>query len=186
MSKERAIVEGQDVTLGSGKLYIKLWEGTMPNDEELEVEANRIGGIKGGASVNYKPTIYSVIDDDGIVHKVFITDSEVSLKSGILTWNLEVLNKISLCGNLTTTGGKRVLKLGNKGALNNYVVRFVHEKEDGLKIRVTIVGTCQNGFELVFDPSKETVIDAEFIGGTIDKEGTKLILEEELKTTPQG
>ena len=31
----------------------------------------------------------------------------------------------------------------------------------------------------MFDPEKETVIDAEFIAGTLDSDGTKLIIEEE-------
>lgn len=171
----------QEVTLGSGILYIKKFEGSIPVDEELEVEANKIGGIKGGAQLTYKPSIYVVKDDQGIVHKTYITDTEIAFKSGILTWCNDVLNKIALCGDLQTTEQKTTLKLGKNGSIENYIIRFVHTKDSGLKYRVTIVGTNQNGFELVFDPEKETVIDAEFIAGTLDAEGTKLILEEELQ-----
>ena len=98
-----------------------------------------------------------------------------------MTWNTEVLNKISLCGELKRTAQKVTLKLGKRGAIKNYIVRFVHTKDGGLKYRVTIVGTAQNGFELAFDPEKATVIDAEFVAGSLDAEGTKLILEEELQ-----
>ena len=171
----------QEVTLGSGILYIKKFEGSIPEHSQLEVEENKIGGIKGGAQLTYKPTIYVVKDDQGIVHKTYITDTEVIFKSGILTWCNDVLNKIALCGDLQTTEQKTTLKLGKNGAIENYIVRFVHTKDSELKYRVTIVGTNQNGFELVFDPEKETVIDAEFIAGTLDSEGTKLILEEELQ-----
>ncbi len=171
----------QDVTLGSGDLYIKEFTGTIPEHTELEVEGNRIGGIQGGAMLSYKPTLYTVKDDKGVVYKIFITDTEVKLKSGILTWNLPVLNTISLCGELTETAQKRTLKLGKNGALTNYIVRFVHEKANGTKFRVTIVGTNQNGFELNFESGKETVIDAEFIAGSLDSKGNKLILEEELQ-----
>lgn len=171
----------QEVTLGSGQLYIKEFEGSIPEDSILEVEENRIGGISGGAQITYKPTVETVVDDMGIVHKVFVKDTEVTFKSGIMTWNNEVLSKISLCGELSKTAQKSTLKLGKRGAIKNYLVRFVHEKDNGLKYRVTIVGTAQNGFELAFDPEKSTVIDAEFVAGSLDSKGTKLILEEELQ-----
>ena len=174
-------MEKQEVTLGSGQLYIKEFEGSIPEDTALEVEENRIGGISGGAQISYKPEVESVVDDMGIVHKVFVKDTEVTFKSGIMTWNTEVLNKISLCGELKKTAQKVTLKLGKRGAIKNYIVRFVHTKDGGLKYRVTIVGTAQNGFELAFDPEKATVIDAEFVAGSLDAEGTKLILEEELQ-----
>ncbi|WP_297637948.1 hypothetical protein [uncultured Clostridium sp.] len=170
----------QDVTLGSGELYIKEFAGTMPENAALEVAENKIGDIQGGATVSYKPNVYTVVGDSGVTHKCFVTDSEVTFKSGILTWDNEVLEKISLCGELTKTAGKSTLKLGKRGAIKNYIVRFVHTKDDNKKYRVTIVGTSQNGFELAFAGDKETVIHAEFVAGTLDADGTKLILEEEI------
>ena len=163
-------MDKQEVTLGSGQLYIKEFEGSIPEDTALEVEENRIGGISGGAQISYKPSVETIVDDMGIVHKVFIKDTEVTFKSGIMTWNNEVLNKISLCGELKKTAQKVTLKLGKRGAIKNYIVRFVHTKDGGLKYRVTIVGTAQNGFELAFDPEKATVIDAEFVAGSLDAE----------------
>ena len=176
----------QRVTLGSGDLYVvKFTSGTVPDNKTIETADNLIGGIKGGAELSYKPTIYSVKDDKGVVHKVFITDTEVIFKSGILTWNNTVLNKLSLGGELEVTEHKSTLKLGKVGEIENYLIRFVHTiDKEGRKYRVTIVGTPQNGFVLPFNPEEETVIDAEFVAGSIDKTGLKLILEEE--KTPGG
>ena len=172
----------QRVTLGSGDLYVvKFAGGSVPEHGTIEVADNLIGGIKGGAELSYKPTIYAVKDDKGVVHKVFITDTEVIFKSGILTWNNTVLNKLSLGGELEVTEGKSTLKLGKVGEIENYLIRFVHTiDKTGRKYRVTIVGTPQNGFVLPFNPEEETVIDAEFVAGSIDKTGVKLILEEEI------
>ncbi|HAT4108322.1 TPA: hypothetical protein I9Z35_002865 [Clostridium perfringens] len=176
----------QRVTLGSGDLYVvKFAGGAVPEHRTIEVANNLIGGIKGGAELSYKPTIYAVKDDKGVVHKVFITDTEVIFKSGILTWNNTVLNKLSLGGELEVTESKSTLKLGKVGEIENYLIRFVHTiDKTGRKYRVTIVGTPQNGFVLPFNPEEETVIDAEFVAGSIDKTGVKLILEEEI--TPGG
>lgn len=177
----KAAAEVQRVTLGSGDLYILKYTGSVPADETIETEDNKIGGIKGGAELSYKPTIYVVKDDKGVVHKVFITDTEVIFKSGILTWNNTVLNKISLAGELQTTSSKSTLKLGKVGEIDNYLVRFVHTiDKTGRKYRVTLVGTCQNGFTITFNPEEETVIDAEFVAGSLDTTGVKLILEEEI------
>ncbi|WP_194190380.1 hypothetical protein [Clostridium chrysemydis] len=171
----------QDVTLGSGDLYIKKFTGEIPADDVIEVEENKIGGISGGASVSYKPTLETVADDKGFVWRVFIKDTEVIFKSGVLSWNLDVLNKLALAGEITTIENKkRRLVLGQRGAIDSHLIRFVHTKGDGSKFRVTIVGTCQNGFELVFDAEKATVIDAEFVAGSLDQNGTKLILEEDI------
>lgn len=171
----------QRVTLGSGDLYVVKFAGSVPGHETIEVEENLIGGIKGGAELSYKPTIYAVKDDKGVVHKVFITDTEVIFKSGVLTWNNTVLSKLSLGGELEVTEHKSTLKLGKVGEIENYLIRFVHTiDKTGRKYRVTIVGTPQNGFVLPFNPEEETVIDAEFVAGSIDKTGVKLILEEEI------
>lgn len=171
----------QRVTLGSGDLYITKFTGSVPANETIEVEDNLIGGIKGGAELTYKPEIYAVQDDRGVVHKVFITNTEVIFKSGVLTWNNTVLNKIALCGELEVTSNKATLKIGKNGEIDNYLVRFVHTiDKTGRKYRVTVVGTAQNGFTLNFNPEEETVIDAEFVASSIDSTGVKLILEEEI------
>lgn len=172
----------QRVTLGSGDLYICKYTGpVIPGDETIETEENLIGGIKGGAELSYKPSTYVVKDDKGVVHKAFITDTEVIFKTGILTWNNTVLNKLALAGDLQVTASKSTLKLGKTGEIENYLIRFVHTVDkEGKKYRVTIVGTPQSGFVLPFNPEEETIIDAEFAAGSIDKDGVKLILEEEI------
>ena len=143
---------------------------------------NKLGKImnkQSSAFIHDVDVIYFLVDasvpygkgDQFIIDKLKDNDIPIIL----------VLNKISLCGELKKTAQKVTLKLGKRGAIKNYIVRFVHTKDGGLKYRVTIVGTAQNGFELAFDPEKATVIDAEFVAGSLDAEGTKLILEEELQ-----
>ncbi|PNT94148.1 hypothetical protein [Clostridium thermosuccinogenes] len=153
-----------EVILGSGQLYLMEYtEDSMPEDLVIETEANSVGRIKGGASLEYKPTEYEVTDDFGEVVKRFITKEEVTFKSGILTWSLENISKLSPA-TLTddTTKHEKVLKIGGAKALKNYVLRFVHTKDDGNKLRITLVATAGNGFSISFTGDKETVIDAEF------------------------
>lgn len=172
------------IVLGSGKLYIMEFTGTIPDNATLEAEDNLLGLIQGGASLEYKPTYYEAKDDLGLVSKVILTEEEVTFKSGIMTWCGKTLAKLCSTARVTedTVTGKRTVKIGG---LNNqdgkkYVLRFVHEDPVDGDIRVTIVGNNQAGFTLAFAKDKETVIDAEFKALPMDNEGTKIIYEEEI------
>lgn len=169
-----------NITLGSGDLYIAKFTNTIPANEVLETEINKIGSIKGGAALSVSPEVYEVIDDKGMCLKRFITSQEVTFKSGILTWDLETLKMLTLGGTYTKTEKAATLKIGANGTIEQYVVRFVHTLDDGKKIRVTIVGTASNGFELNFNPDEETVIDAEFKAMAHDAEGNQVIIEQEI------
>ena len=60
------------ITLGSGDLYIKLFEGgAIPEDVAFETEDNKVGEIKGGAEISYAPEIYEVLGDSGVCLKRF-------------------------------------------------------------------------------------------------------------------
>lgn len=173
----------EKIVLGSGKLYTSVFaNGTIPDDATLEVETNLLGLIQGGATLEYKPKFYEVTDDLGLVQKVILTDEEVILKSGVMTWNGNTLTKLCSTARVTEAAGKRTVKIGGIGKQDGkqYVTRFVHEDPVDGDIRVTIVGSNQAGFSLAFKKDKETVVDAEFKAMPLDNEGTKIIYEEEI------
>lgn len=173
----------EQVILGSGDLYIVAFADTLPADDVIEVAANQVGHIQGGASLEYKPNEYEVSSDTGEVLKRFVISEEITFKSGVLTWNLETLSKLMANCSFTDDdeNGKRTVKIGGKGArqMSEYVVHFVHTEADGNKFKVTLVGTASNGFSLAFAPDKESVIDAEFKAKGHDADGTQVILTEE-------
>mgnify|MGYP000603193817 FL=1 len=53
------------------------------------------------------------------------------------------------------------ITFGANNPLKNVLVRFVHTKDDGKNIRLTMVANATNGFTMSFQGGKETVIDAE-------------------------
>ena len=157
------------IVLGSGKLYVTTatFSGgyaTIPADNAIEVASNLLGYIKGGATLEYTPNYYSVKDDLGIVSKRFLTEEAVVFKSGILTWNGKVLDKLSSTATVDeTVNGKRTVKIGGIDNYDNqmYILRFVYQ--DGTdKTRLTVIGNNTAGFELQFQPDSETVLNAEF------------------------
>lgn len=154
----------KDLILGSGQLFICPVDDldAMPSNAELETEENKIGSISGGASLEYEFEIYEIKDDEGFVSYRGLADETLIFKSGILSWDLENLAMLSAGATITEGSGKRTLKIGgSNGELNKYIVRFVHTMKTGKKVRVTLIGTANSGFELAFDPENATVIDAE-------------------------
>lgn len=170
------------IVLGSGKLYIDEFTGTLPADAEIEVEGKLLGYIQGGATLNYTPTFYEAKDDLGIVSKKIITEEEAVLKSGVMTWNGTTLKKLTPTARVTEDKATktRTVKIGGLG--NNdgkkYVLHFVHEDKTDGDVRITIVGSNEAGLELTFAKDKETVINAEFKAQPHDNDGTLILFKE--------
>lgn len=186
-------MDKESIVLGSGDLYCTEFEGTdkaIPEDATIETEDNRLGHIKGGASIEYKPSFYEAKDDMGKVSKVIITEEGATLKSGIMTWCGLTLEKLCQTARVTedTSKKKRVVKIGGIGNATGkkYLLRFVHKDTEDGDIRVTIVGNNQAGFTIAFAKDSETVIDAEFKAQPMDKEGTLILYEEDMAAADAG
>lgn len=171
------------IVLGSGFLYISLFTGELPSNEEIEQPENLLGYIQGGATVEYKPTFYEAKDDLGYVQKTILQGEEAKLKSGVMTWNGDTLEKLSDTARVDNSiPGKRIVKIGGSGNQKGakYVIHFLHEDKTDGDIRVRIVGSNQAGFTFAFQKDKETVIDAEFKASPLDSEGTLIYYEEDV------
>ena len=174
----------EKIVLGSGKLYVTEFANTIPEDSVLETKENILGYIQGGATLSYTPSFYEAKDDLGLVVKKMLTDEEVVLKSGIMTWNGKTLEKLCGTARVTEAGSTRTVKIGGIGNYNGkkYVIRFVHTDEVDGDIRLTIVGSNEAGFEMAFAKDKETVVNVEFKAmGGLDTEGTLVEYKEEIK-----
>lgn len=180
--------EAEKIVLGSGKLYVMDYSTEIPENSVIETDTNRLGYIKGGASIEYKPTFYEAKDDLGMVSKKVLTEEEAILKSGIMTWNLNKLTKLCNTGRVTEANGIRTLKIGGIGNYDGkkYVIHFLHEDEEDGDMRVTIVGNNEAGFTIAFAKDAETVVNAEFKAQPADDDGTLIILQEDIiaDTTP--
>lgn len=173
----------EKIVLGSGKVYIDEFSTALPEDSAIEVENKLLGYIQGGATLSYKGTFYEAKDDLGLVSKKIITEEEVILKSGIMTWNGETLKKLCSTARVTEDTEKhiRTVKIGGLSKYDGkkYVLHFVHEDAVDGDIRITIVGSNEAGFELAFAKDKETVINAEFKAQPHDADGTLVVYKEE-------
>lgn len=152
-----------EILLGAGEVYLYEFKGTaVPEDSEIETSEHNVGHCSGGFTVNYKPTKYDVLNQYEKIVKSFITKEEISAKTGVLTWDLKNLEMLSTA-EYTEDSGKKEKKLiftGKGKALKTVLLQFVHEKENGKKVRFTLIGQGGSGFAIEF-AQKEIVVDAE-------------------------
>lgn len=176
------------IVLGSGTLHVVPFTGAEQIADAAAVMAlctndNILGYISGGASLAYTPTFYTATDDLGYVTKTIITEEEVTLTSGIMTFNGQTLATLSATGRVTedATSKTRTVRIGGIGNATNaqYAIIFHHSDETDGDIYVCIVGNNQAGFTLAFAKDQETVIDAEFRALSQDDNGTLVMYIEE-------
>lgn len=189
MSTPNTIDNSEEIILGSGDLYIVDFTGEIPDDAEIEKDENRAGNIKGGATLEYSIESQTVQDDKGRVKKTIITKETVLFKTGLMTWIKKFMQAIIQTARIdeTTKTGHRVYKLGGLANLNKtrYLWRFVHTRDDGRKLRITVTGKNTGTISLAFQPENETVVDAEITADTLDSAGTLVILDDEMLTSTQ-
>lgn len=189
MSTPNTIDNSEEIILGSGDLYIVDFTGEIPDDTEIEKDENRAGNIKGGATLEYSIESQTVQDDKGRVKKTIITKETVLFKTGLMTWIKKFMQAIIQTARIdeTTKTGHRVYKLGGLANLNKtrYLWRFVHTRDDGRKLRITVTGKNTGTISLAFQPENETVVDAEITADTLDSAGTLVILDDEMLTSAQ-
>ena len=171
------------ITLGSGKLYLMEFTGEVPETSVICTAENQLGYIKGGATLEYTPTFFEAKDDLGYCIKTIITEEEALLKSGILTFTGDTLEKLCDTARVTedTEKNLRIVKFGGIGNAKRakYLICFHHADPIDGDIWVIIVGNNQSGFSLAFAKDAETVIDAEFKALAQDDEGTLIKYIEE-------
>ena len=178
----------EEYTLGSGDLFIKEYTaGTTVTAEEVITNGERLGEIKGGASLEYTTETKEDSSDLGRTKIVIISKEDVVLKSGVMTWNGKTLEKLCQTARVTKSvdNKKRTIKIGGlaNAANKSYAVAFQY-KGDGKKgLTVLIVGKNTAGFTVSFSSDNATVIDAEFKAQALDNEGTLVIIEETIPST---
>ncbi|CAM2361099.1 hypothetical protein LISE100100_00350 [Listeria seeligeri] len=170
----------KDIILGAGEVYMMDFTGDeIPADSVIETDENNVGHTSGGASFEYKPETYDVVNSYGQTVKRLITKEECIFKTGILSWSLDKIRLLTPARIENPVGGKeRRLIFGGAQKLTNVLIRFVHTKDDGLKIRLTMIANAGNGFTMDFKGDQETVVDAELTAISFIKDFLASIVEE--------
>lgn len=172
----------ENITLGSGKIYIAEYDGTtIPAHTEICKPDNLLGHTKGGAELTYTEETHEETDDLGYVSKVVTISEEAILKLGVGTWNGDTLKKLVDRCTVTESAGIRTAKIGGAGNIQGkeWVVCFAHEDKEGGNLWVIIRGRNTVGLTLTFASDSGTFLEPEFRAMPQDDKGTLITLIEE-------
>lgn len=155
--------KAKDILLGACDVFMHQFEGEeIPENAVIETAEHSVGHCSGGFTVDYKPTKYDIVNQYEHIVKSCITKEEISAKTGLMSWDLEKLSLMSTA-EYTIDKEKKLKKLlftGEGKALKTVLIRAVHVKENGKKLRFTMIGQGGSGFAIAFE-NKEVVVDAE-------------------------
>lgn len=172
------------ITLGSGKVYIMEYSGTMPETSAICQDANILGKIQGGAELTYTTETHSERDDLGTVEKVVITAEEAILKLGLITFNGATMAKLADRCQVTEdkTANIRTVKIGGAGNSQGkeWVVCFHHEDKTDGDVWVRVRGSNQAGLALAFAVDAGSKLEPEIKALPCDDNGTLIIYDEEI------
>lgn len=172
----------ETITLGSGKIYLKTYAEAMPTTEEICVEENLLGYIKGGAALEYTQETYEEKDDLGYVSKIITTSEEALLKCGLITWNGTTLAKLIDRCQTSEAAGLRTTKIGGAGNAQGgyYAICFFHEDKTDGNLWILVKGRNTAGATLTFATDEGTLVEPEFKAMPHDDAGTLIELIEEI------
>lgn len=174
--------ESKKIVLGSGEVYCVLYNGTIPEDTEIEKEENRLGHVSGGATFKYSSETYEASDDLGRVTKIITTKETGTLGFGICTFNGKTLKKLCKTARSTESDGVRTTKIGGLSVADesSFIFRFYHHDSVDGDIRLTVVGNNSADLEIAFQKEQETVLNPEITAIPMDDEGTLALYVEEI------
>lgn len=155
--------EKDEIIFGAGELYLSEFTGNaIPEDEEIEIPDSNVGHCSGGFSVDYKPEKYKVENQYGKTVRSYVIKEEIVAQTGILSWDLNKLALLSTAKiSVDKENKKKILKFGGSNpTIKTVLLRFVHTKENGKKLRFTMIGQGGNGFAIEFT-TKELTVDAQ-------------------------
>lgn len=172
-----------NIPFGSCYVYYSEWAGgEIPADSAIETDANRVGYVEGGCTVNYTMETADLKDDFGKVRRRVLTAEDAGFKCQFASWSSSKMGLFTPTARIVEANGKRKIKIGGlqNDSGKNYLFRLHHPDAEMGDVRITIVGRQQGGFELAFSPEKANsmVLDVKAI--TSDDEGTLIIYEEEI------
>lgn len=170
------------IPVGSGHIYAVEFTGAIPEDSVIETEANRLGYVEGGGTVEYTPTVTTFKDDMGLVSRSKLTAEEANFKAEMIAWSTADFNKFASTARVSEAEGHRTIKIGgmDNDSGKRWIIRFHHPDKKYGDVRLTIVGTQSGGFTITYKNDEASKMALEIHAEPSDSEGTLILMDETL------
>lgn len=155
-----------DILLGDGELYLGILPaGTNPEtavSTVIDAALKNVGVCESGATLSIDKKMFDLKSNRGLALRI-PTETNVSFKSGVLSWNINDLNSL-LGATVTTTGTNKKTVVGASDRIPVVYLRFIHKKPDGGELIINLYRAQAEGkLGFKFDSAKPTTINYEFV-----------------------
>lgn len=171
--------------IGACDVFSMPFDGTtIPADALIEIDANRPGTMKDGATVDYKATVFDDSNDLGTIKIHKITDESVEMAFSLFSWSDSSFYQLCSTSAVEETATQIIISIGglSKQRSENYLFRLVQRDSLQGDMRYTIVGSNTDGFTLSITKDKTGVIPCKIKATALDSTGTLLKISCEKKT----
>lgn len=168
------------INVGVGDIYVvKVSEDITVDskDDVLEVEANKIPHTSGGITFNYTATKKDITDDKGVVIDKAKEDEKLTIKIGILEDMASMYEWLTETAEIDDTN-EGFTKIGIGGDVQSdskFVLRYVHTRKNGKKVRYTALVLPADGFSEPYTKGEAKIVDCEVTATALDSKGRLLI-----------
>lgn len=167
------------INVGVGDIYVVKASETITVDSEdstLEVEANKIPHTSGGITFNYTATKKDISDDKGEVVDSAKEDEKLTIKIGILEDMVHMYEWLTETATVDDSQeGFTIVDIGGDVQSDSkFIVRYVHTRKNGKKVRYTALVRPADGFSEPYTKGEAKIVDCEVTATALNSKGRLL------------
>lgn len=165
------------INVGVGDIYVVEYDNaTIPEDDVIEVEGNLIPHTSGGITFNYTGNKTDITDDKGIVVDQVKQDEKLTIKIGILEDMVDMYEWLTETAEIDDSAPEftKITMGGDVQSDKKFVLRYVHTRKNGKKVRYTALVLPADGFSEPYTKGAAKIVDCEVTATALDNKGRLL------------
>lgn len=165
------------INVGVGDVYVVEYANSaIPEDSVLEVESNLIPHTSGGVTFGYTANKNEITDDKAVVVDRAKEDEKLTIRIGILEDMVsmyEWLTETAVVDDADPTFTKISIG-GDVESGKKFVVRYVHTRKNGKKVRYTALVFPADGFSEPYTKGTAKIVDCTLTATALNNKGQLL------------
>lgn len=167
------------INVGVGDIFIVKVSETITiesEDDVLEVEENQIPHTSGGITFNYTASKKDIEDDKGTIVDTAKENEKLTIKIGILEDMVHMYEWLTETATVDDSQeGFTIVDIGGDVQSDSkFIVRYVHTRKNGKKVRYTALVRPADGFSEPYTKGEAKIVDCEVTATALDSKGTLL------------
>ena len=164
------------INVGVGDVYVVDYDTSIPVDSTIEVAANKIPHTSGGVTFDYTANNTAITDDKGVMVDRAKEDESLTVRIGILEDMVDMYEWLSETAKIEDTDPTNTtISIGGEvQSGKKFIVRYVHTRKSGKKVRYTAIVLPADGFSEPYTKGTAKIVDCNLTATPMNAEGKLL------------